>query len=69
MSKKRKELANFTFIKAETVEDSSYKAIVIDGVDILFLRHHVAKATTCGVLKGNARGFGTQNFVNVIAVV
>lgn len=47
----------------------TYKTIVVDGVDVLLLGDHVAEASASWVLEGNARGFRTQNSINVVAVV
>ena len=46
-----------------------YKAIIINGVDVLLLGDHVTKATTSRVFKGNARRLGTQDSVNVVPVI
>lgn len=47
----------------------TYKAVIIDGVHILLLRHHVTEAAASGVLEGDAGGFRTQDPVDVVAVV
>ena len=47
----------------------THKAIIIDGVDVLLLGDHVAEATASRVLEGNARGFGTENPVDIVAIV
>lgn len=49
--------------------EQSYKAIVVDGVDILLLRDHVAKAPTSGILEGNAGSPRTENPIDVVPVV
>lgn len=54
--------------QAET-EKAAYKAIIVDGVDVLLLRDHVAKAATGAVLEGNARGLGPKYTIDVVAVV
>jgi len=48
---------------------TTHKAIIIDGVDVLLLGDHVAEATASRVLEGNARGFGTENPVDIVAIV
>lgn len=48
---------------------STYEAVVVDGEDVLLLGHHVAEAAACGILEGDAVGFGAQNPVDVVAVV
>lgn len=47
----------------------THEAIIINGEDVLLLGHHVAKAAASRVLEGNAIGAGTQNPVNVIAII
>lgn len=47
----------------------TYKAIVINGVNILLLGHHVAKAPAGRVLEGYARSLGTQNPVNIVTII
>lgn len=47
----------------------AYKAVVIDGVDVLLLGNHVPEAAASGVLKRDAGGLGTQDPVDVVAVV
>lgn len=54
---------------APTINQRTYKAVVVNCEDILLLRHHVAKAAASRVLEGNAGGLGTQNPVDVIAVI
>nr|GMD35785.1 hypothetical protein C4D60_Mb10t20400 [Ipomoea batatas] len=49
--------------------ERAYKAVIINGVDVLLLGNHVAKATASGILEGNAGSLGAQNPVDVIAVV
>lgn len=52
------------------IENSrTYEAIVINGEDILLLRHHVTKATTSRVLKRYTRSFRSKDSVNVVPVV
>lgn len=47
----------------------TYKAVIINGVDILLLGNHVAKAAASRILKGNARSFRTQNPIDVVTIV
>ncbi|KAM1799813.1 hypothetical protein ACFX12_033707 [Malus domestica] len=47
----------------------SNKAIIVDGEDVLFLGDHVAEASASRVLERDARRLGTQNPVDVVAVV
>nr|GMD37512.1 hypothetical protein C4D60_Mb10t20400 [Ipomoea batatas] len=49
--------------------ERAYKAVIINGIDVLLLGNHVAKATASGILEGNAGSLGAQNPVDVIAVV
>nr|GMD34074.1 putative tRNA (guanine(26)-N(2))-dimethyltransferase 2 [Ipomoea batatas] len=49
--------------------ERAYKAVIINGVDVLLLGNHVAEATASGILEGNAGSLGAQNPVDVIAVV
>ena len=66
-----------TFNKIETPQKGkkkkkvgkTHKAVIINGVDVLLLGHHVAKAAASRVLEGDARGPRTQKLVDVIAVV
>ncbi|THU75014.1 hypothetical protein C4D60_Mb04t39460 [Musa balbisiana] len=48
-------------------ERGTHEAIVVDGVDVLLLRDHVAKAAAGGVLEGDAGGLGPQDAVDVVA--
>ena len=47
----------------------TYKAIIIDGVDVFLLGDHIAKASACTIFERDARGFGAQDLVDVIAVI
>ncbi|CAA6667352.1 unnamed protein product [Spirodela intermedia] len=47
----------------------TYKAVVVDGVDVLLLGHHVTKAATGRVLEGDAGGLGPQDAVDIITIV
>lgn len=47
----------------------TYKAIIVDGVDVLLLGDHVTEAAAGGVLERNAGRFGTQNLVDMVAIV
>ncbi|KVI09064.1 hypothetical protein Ccrd_012560 [Cynara cardunculus var. scolymus] len=48
---------------------TTYKAVIINGEDILLLGNHVTKATTSGILERDARSLRTQNLVNVVTIV
>ena len=52
-----------------TQQRGTHKAVIINGVDVLLLGDHVAKATACRVLEGDAIGLGAKDPVDVIAVV
>lgn len=56
-------------MKKQQKKETTYKAIIINGENILLFGDHVAKAPTSRILKGNARGLGTQNPVNIITIV
>jgi len=45
------------------------EAIVINGEDILLLRHHVPKASTSRILKRDTRSLRSEDSVNVVPVV
>ena len=47
----------------------NYEAVVIDGVDVLLLGDHVTKAATRRILKRDAGGFGSEDAIDVVAVV
>lgn len=47
----------------------AYPAVVVDGEDVLLLRHHESEAPAGAVLEGDARGFRSQDTVDVVAVV
>ena len=55
--------------KSEKTGCWAYKAIIINGVDVLLLRHHVPKAPASRVLEGDARRLRTKNAVNIIPIV
>nr|GMD30820.1 putative tRNA (guanine(26)-N(2))-dimethyltransferase 2 [Ipomoea batatas] len=48
---------------------ASFAVPNVGQTDVLLLGNHVAKATASGILEGNAGSLGTQNPVDVIAVV
>nr|GMC73781.1 hypothetical protein Ccrd_022478 [Ipomoea batatas] len=50
-------------------EAETYKAVIINSIDILLLGDHEAEAAAGGILEGNAGSFGTQNAVDIVAVV
>nr|GMC67379.1 hypothetical protein Ccrd_022478 [Ipomoea batatas] len=52
-----------------TKKKQTYKAVIINGEDILLLGDHVAEATASGILKGYARGPRSENLVNVVTVI
>lgn len=52
----------------EKEREGCYKAIVVNGKNVLLLRDQVPKASTSRVLEGNAGGLGTQNSINIIAI-
>ena len=62
-------IVSFDWCRCISKERGTYKAIIINGVDVLLLGDHVTKATTSGVFKGNARCLGTQDSINVVPVV
>lgn len=47
----------------------SYKAIIINCIDVLLLGNHIAEASTSRILEGNARGLRTQNPIDIIPIV
>lgn len=47
----------------------THKAIVIDGIDVLLLRNHVAEASAGRVLERDTRRFGSKDPVDVVPVV
>jgi hypothetical protein len=49
--------------------EGTYKAIIIDGVDVLLLGDHVTEAAAGGVFERNAGRFGTQNLFDMVAIV
>jgi len=55
--------------KKKKMVGKTHKAVIINGEDVLLLRHHVAKAAASRVLEGDAGGPRTQKLVDVIAIV
>ena len=49
--------------------EETHETVIINGIDILLLGDHVAKAAAGRILEGNARGFRTQNPIDVVAIV
>lgn len=47
----------------------TYKAIIVNGEDILLLGDHITKATTSRIFEGYARSLRSQNSVDVITIV
>lgn len=55
-------------IKYKT-KTNTYKAIIINGEDVLLLGHQEAKAPTSRVLEGDAASLWTQNPVDIVPIV
>ena len=47
----------------------SYKAIIVDCVDVLLLGNHISKASTSRILKRNARGLRTKNPIDIVPII
>lgn len=47
----------------------SNKAIIVDGVDVLLVRHRVAETPTRTVFEADAPSFVTERLLNVVSVV
>jgi hypothetical protein len=55
--------------KKKKKKKNTYKAIIVDGVDVLLLGDHVTEAAAGGVLERNAGSFATQNLFDMVAIV
>ncbi|KVH99295.1 hypothetical protein Ccrd_022478 [Cynara cardunculus var. scolymus] len=55
--------------RQERNREDTYKAIIVNGEDILLLGNHITEATTSRILKGDARRFRTENSVDIITIV
>lgn len=55
--------------KKDKSDWKTYKAIIINSEDVLLLRNHVTKATTCRVLEWNARSPRTKKLINIIPII
>lgn len=53
----------------QQLRGSTYKAVIINGINELLLGNQETKATTGTILEGDAIGLGTKNAVDVIAIV
>jgi hypothetical protein len=55
--------------KKTVLNEETYEAVVVDGVDVLLLGDHVAEAAARRVLEGDAGRLGAEDAVDVVAVV
>ena len=61
----------FTHAQGKTKQNktNTYKAIIINGEDVLFLGHQEAKASTGRAHEGGTSSLGTQNLVHIVPIV
>ena len=55
--------------KEKQNKTNTYKAIIINGEDVLFLGHQEAKASTGRAHEGGTSSLGTQNLVHIVPIV
>ena len=55
--------------KEKQNKTNTYKAIVINGEDVLLLGHQEPKASTGRVLEGDTTSLGAQNPVHIVPIV